>query len=56
MKRAKLKLVRFELEWVDGRRKVVEFRRADKIADLLDDRGNLGEFLRDVVADAPEPR
>lgn len=42
-------IVKFEIEYIDGRRTVVEFHRQEKIDDLLSDIGSLGRFLRDMI-------
>lgn len=51
-----VKVVRIELTMTSGRREAVFIRRA-KVAELLADKGGLGEFLRDL-RDAPlvEPK
>lgn len=51
-----VKVIRIELTMAGGKREAIFIRRA-KIAELLADKGSLGEFLRDL-RDAPlvEPK
>lgn len=49
----KVSKIEFRIELDDGRTADVVFVRAKKIASLMQDRGNLGEFLRDIVKSMP---
>ena len=47
--------IRFEMV-VDDKRVVAAFLRPEKVADLLEDEGSLGEFLRDLRDSAKKQR
>ena len=45
--------IEFRIELDDGRSTDVVFVRQSKIEDLMRDRGDLGKFLRSIVASMP---